>query len=231
VLIENSFEVPAAIDVVWPYLLDVEKVVVCMPGAELTETVDDTTWKGRVKVKLGPVSLSFAGQVEMAARDDDAHRIVLEGAGMEQRGKGRASATVTTTAEQSPSGGTLVKVTQDLQVQGQVASMSRGMMQDVSSRLTKQFAECLQRNLSVEQAPAAGAPSPGEVTVAGESAAAADAAASARSGAPAAPTSAPTGPPAPAGGGEVKALPLLLGALWGALRRGLARLRALLTRS
>jgi carbon monoxide dehydrogenase subunit G len=60
-LIENSFEVPAPIDHVWNYMLDVEKVVVCMPGAQLTETIDENNYKGKVTVKLGPVSLSFAG--------------------------------------------------------------------------------------------------------------------------------------------------------------------------
>jgi carbon monoxide dehydrogenase subunit G len=99
VIIENDFEVPAPIDRVWAYLLDVEKVVPCMPGAELTESVDDTNWKGKVTVKVGPVSLSFAGKIGMQERDDSAHRVVLKGQGMEQRGKGAASATVTSTLE------------------------------------------------------------------------------------------------------------------------------------
>ena len=68
--IENEFTVPAPIDHVWAYLLDVERVAPCMPGAELTEVVDDTTWKGKVNMKLGPVSLSFAGTVTMQDRDD-----------------------------------------------------------------------------------------------------------------------------------------------------------------
>ena len=88
--IVNSFEVPAPREKVWAYMLDVTKVVVCMPGASLTETLDDTHWKGKLTMKLGPVSLNFAGKVEMAERDDDAHRVVLKGSGMEQRGKGAA---------------------------------------------------------------------------------------------------------------------------------------------
>jgi uncharacterized protein len=153
-LIENSFEVPAPIDYVWNYMQDVQKVVVCMPGAQLTETIDDDHYKGKILIKLGPVSLSFNGKVSIEERDDAAHRVVMKGSGMEQRGKGAASATVTSTLEEVPNG-TLVKVVQDLKVQGQAAQFSRGMMQDVSSKLTKQFAECLKTNMAAERQPAA----------------------------------------------------------------------------
>lgn len=149
-LIENTFEVPAPADHVWNYLLDVEKVVVCMPGAELTEKVDDDNYKGKVTIKLGPVSLSFKGKVVISERDQASHRLVLKGSGMEQRGKGAASATVTAGLE-AFEGGTRVKVVQDLTVQGQAAQFSRGMMQDVSSKLTQQFADCLQKNISASQ--------------------------------------------------------------------------------
>lgn len=158
--LENSFEVPGGIDRVWPYLLDVERIVPCMPGAQLTETVDERNWKGKVTIKMGPVSLAFAGKVTMTERDDEAHRLVLKGSGMEQRGKGAASATITTTAEQTPNG-TRVNVVQDLQVQGQAAQMARGMMQDVTTRLTREFADCLKANLEQEeQAPSGGVTAP-----------------------------------------------------------------------
>jgi len=149
-LIENSFEVPAPIDRVWDHMLDVEKVVPCMPGAELTETIDESHWKGKVTIKLGPVSLAFAGKVEIHERDDATHRVVLKGSGMEQRGKGAASATVTSMLEQTADG-TKVSIVQDIKVQGQAAQFSRGMMQDVSSKLTKQFAECLKANMAAEE--------------------------------------------------------------------------------
>lgn len=149
-LIENSFEVPAPIDRVWRYLLDVEKVVPCMPGAELTETVDENNWKGKVALKLGPVSLSFAGQVSMEERDETAHRAVMKATGMEQRGKGAASATITSTLEQTGEG-TSVLIVQDLKVSGQAAQFSRGMMKDVSSKLTQEFADCLKANMAIEE--------------------------------------------------------------------------------
>jgi carbon monoxide dehydrogenase subunit G len=216
VLLENSFEVSASVDEVWAHLVDVEKVVVCMPGAELTETIDEDNYKGRVKIKLGPVSLAFAGNVAVAERDDGAHRVVLKGSGMEQRGKGRATVSVTATAEES-SAGTSVKIIQDLQIQGQIASMSRGMMNDVTAKLTKQFADCLQTNIgAAEPAPATAGP-------AEEPAAAA---------APAPQEPAPVGAtplarPAPsptATGGEVSGFSLVLSAIGSALRRLFARL-------
>jgi carbon monoxide dehydrogenase subunit G len=167
-LIENEFEVDSAVDVVWAYILDVEKIAPCMPGAELTETIDDTNWKGKVVVKLGPVSLSFAGTVSVTERDDQAHRVVLRAQGMEQRGKGAATALVTAWAEPAEGGGTKVRFSQDLTVSGAVAQYSRGMMQDVSGRLTKQFADCVQANLEAQMAAAPGGAAPAAPVTAGQ---------------------------------------------------------------
>ncbi len=159
-LIENAFDVQAPIEEVWAYMLDVEKVVVCMPGAQLTETVDERNYKGKVTVKLGPVSLSFAGRVELTERDEDSHKMVLKGKGQEARGKGAAQATITATLTTTDSG-TNVAVEQDLIVTGQAAQLSRGMMQDVSQRLSKQFADCLESNIGAQREAAPGeAPAP-----------------------------------------------------------------------
>ena len=167
-LIENEFEVAPPVDAVWAYLLDVAKIAPCLPGAELTETVDDANWKGKVVVKLGPVSLSFAGTVTMAERDDQAHRVVLKAHGMEQRGKGAATALVTAWAQATENGGTKVRFSQDITVSGAVAQYSRGMMQDVSGRLTKQFADCIQANLGAETAAARGEAPPAAPVSAGQ---------------------------------------------------------------
>jgi carbon monoxide dehydrogenase subunit G len=144
--IENEFDVPAPVDHVWTYLLDVERVAPCMPGAELTEVVDDHTWKGKVNMKLGPVSLAFAGTVTMQERDDQAKRIVLAAKGMEQRGKGAANASVTSWLEQGD-GVTNVKMRADIHLTGTVAQLSRGLLPDVSRKLTQQFADCLLRSM------------------------------------------------------------------------------------
>ncbi len=148
--IENEFDVPAPIDHVWTYLLDVERVAPCMPGAELTEVVDDHTWKGRVNMKLGPVSLAFAGTVTMQERDDQAKRIVLAAKGMEQKGKGAANASVTSWLEQGD-GVTNVKMRADIHLTGTVAQLSRGLLPEVSRKLTQQFADCLLQSMGAAE--------------------------------------------------------------------------------
>jgi uncharacterized protein len=169
-LIENSFTVARPVDEVWEYLLDVERIAPCMPGAELTETVDDHTWNGKVNVKFGPVSMSFAGSVEMAERDDAAHRVVLSAKGTEQKGKGAATASVTSWLEPTDAG-TTVKMEADIMLSGPAAQLSRGLLPEVSKRLTQQFADCLEATLG---APAAGADDEGqEAATAGTPAAAA----------------------------------------------------------
>jgi carbon monoxide dehydrogenase subunit G len=151
VLIENEFEVASPVDAVWAYLLDVDRVAPCMPGAQLTETIDDHNWKGRVTMKFGPVSLAFAGTVTMQERDDVAHRVVLRAAGMEQRGKGAANATVTSWLE-SKGDATGVHMEAEVTLTGAVAQLSRGLLPDVSAKLTQQFAECLRTNMPAEAA-------------------------------------------------------------------------------
>jgi uncharacterized protein len=155
VKIENEFTVDAPVETVWAYLLDVERVAPCMPGAELNETIDDRTWKGTVHLKLGPVSLSFAGTVGMEERDDEAHRVVLRARGMEQKGKGAANASVTSWLE--PAGNsTAVKMAADIQLTGAVAQLSRGLLPEVSRKLTAQFADCLQAGMGSAKAASAG---------------------------------------------------------------------------
>lgn len=153
--LENRFDVDAPLQDVWEYLLDVDNVVPCMPGAELTETLDERNHRGRVVVKVGPVSLAFAGKVTIAEIDDAHHRIVLNASGMEQKGRGAAQATVTSALEPTD-GGTSVHVVQDLRISGQAAQVSRGMMQDVSAKLTKEFADCLQANINARRAAGTG---------------------------------------------------------------------------
>ena len=148
--IENEFDVPAPIDHVWTYLLDVERVAPCMPGAELTEVVDDHTWKGKVNMKLGPFSLAFAGTVTMQERDDQARRIVLAAKGMEQKGQGAANASVTSWLEQGD-GVTNVKMRADIHLTGTVAQLSRGLLPEVSRKLTQQFADCLLQSMGAAE--------------------------------------------------------------------------------
>jgi carbon monoxide dehydrogenase subunit G len=133
--IENTFTVAAPAETLWHYLLDVEKIAPCMPGAELTEVVDDRHWKGKLNAKFGPVGMSFAGTVEMTERDDAAHRVVLSAKGMEQKGKGAANASVTSWLEPGPAADeTTVKMTADITLTGAAAQLSRGLLPEISKK-------------------------------------------------------------------------------------------------
>ena len=151
-LINNEFTVAAPTDFLWSYLLDVEKIAPCMPGAELTEIVDDHNWKGKLNAKFGPVSMSFAGTVTIESRDDEAHRVVLTAKGMEQKGKGAANAKVTSWLEPGPTEGvTTVKMEADITLTGAAAQLSRGLLPEISKKLTQNFADCLQESMAAEQ--------------------------------------------------------------------------------
>ena len=157
--IENSFVVTAPPPQVWDLLLDVERVAPCMPGAELTEVVDDKTWKGRVRMRIGPVSMTYSGTVVMVERDDAIRAVTLRAEGRETSGKGNAAATVRSTVEPAADGGSKVLIHQDLQLSGMAAQFGGRMMQDVSAHLTQQFADSLSAQLTAEPGqPAAAAP-------------------------------------------------------------------------
>ena len=148
-LIENGFTVQAPAEDLWRFLLDVERIVPCMPGAELTEVIDDHRWKGTVHAKFGPVSMSFAGTVTMEARDDVAHRVVLKATGMEQKGKGAANALVTCWLEPADDPGeTQLKMQADVTLSGAAAQLSRGLLPEISKKLTQQFADCLEAEIA-----------------------------------------------------------------------------------
>ncbi len=147
-LIENEFRATAPVEDLWAFLLNVERIAPCMPGAELTEVVDDRTWKGKVSMKFGPVAMVFAGTVVLQDRDDAAHRVVLSAKGMEQKGKGAANASVTSWLEPSGDGASVVKMRADISLTGAAAQLSRGLMPEVSKKLTQQFADCLEQTLA-----------------------------------------------------------------------------------
>jgi uncharacterized protein len=153
--LENSFEVPARPEQAWQLLNDVPRVIPCMPGAELTETVDETHWKARVHVKLGPIALQFAADVNRREADESARRAVLDARAREMKGRGGAQATIESSLE--PVGtGTKVTLVTDLVLQGPVAQYGRGIVADVANQLVTRFADCLASQLqgdSAETAP------------------------------------------------------------------------------
>src|SRR5262245_19989362 len=130
-LITNDFEVTAPVEQVWRYLLDVPRMAPNLPGTELTEIIDDDRYRGRVSVRLGPVSLRFVGLARITERDEAGHRVVLDAAGAEERGKGQASMLLTATLAKSDNG-TRVTVVQDLRIAGAAAQFGRGMITDVT---------------------------------------------------------------------------------------------------
>jgi uncharacterized protein len=146
VKLENSFVVPAPLDEAWALLIDVPRVIPCMPGATLDEAVDDSHWKATMAVKLGPISLSFKTDVERKEADEAARRATLSATAREARGRGNASATIESSLT-SQDGGTRVEIVTDLQLAGAVAQYGRGLVQDVSSQLVTQFADCLKAQL------------------------------------------------------------------------------------
>jgi carbon monoxide dehydrogenase subunit G len=163
VKIENTFEVPAPPESAWDLLMDVPRVIPCMPGAELMDVVDESTWKAKMSVKLGPMSFAFATDVKREEVDEAARRAKLSARARELRGRGGGQATIES-ALTPVDGGTRVHIVTDVALSGALAQYGRGMVEDVSSRLVSRFAECLQAELTqppseVREASAAGAAS------------------------------------------------------------------------
>ena len=177
--LRHDFTVPAGVDTVWEVLLDLERVGSCFPGATVTEVSDDG-FSGTVKVKLGPIALVYAGSGTFVERDPATHRAVIEAKGKDKRGNGTAGANVT--MQLTPEGGaTRVEVTTDLAVTGKPAQFGRGVMQDVSDKLLRQFVECIEGQFGANDAPpvAADSAEPASQDAGGAAPGAADASTSA----------------------------------------------------
>ena len=154
--LENSFAVPAPPEQAWALLMDVPRIIPCMPGATLDEAVDDEHWKATMAVKLGPISLSFKTDVAREEADVAARRAKLSAKAREARGRGNASATIESSLTPQ-NGGTQVDIVTDLQLAGAVAQYGRGLVADVSSQLVGQFADCLKKQLAASPEEAAAA--------------------------------------------------------------------------
>src|ERR1700760_2176697 len=152
---DHSFTVPVPPERAWDVLLDVERIAPCMPGATVDE-FDGEVVTGRIKVKVGPVSLTYRGTAKFTERDPDARVIVLDASGKETRGAGTASATVRATLEPESGGeGTTASMHTTMNVTGRPAQFGRGVMVEVGSKLVEQFAQNL-RQLIAEDGAAGG---------------------------------------------------------------------------
>ncbi len=145
-LITSDFDVPQPVDKVWAFFQDIPQVAACLPGAELTDDLGDDTYAGRVAIRMGPVKLQFSGKAHITERDAAAHRIVVDAAGADEKGRGQASMLVTASLA-SVGRGTKVNVQQDLQLSGAAAQYGRGMISDVTAVLMRDFASSMQSRI------------------------------------------------------------------------------------
>lgn len=206
---DNAFEVPIAPDEAWKLLMDIERIAPCVPGAKLTDKVDDRTYKGTIGVKLGPVALTFAGQAKFEELDEATRRAKVKAQGSDAKGRGGASAEVGFHLEPSDKG-SKVLIHTNLQLSGAVAQYGRGvgMVKDLAQAIIGQFATNLEKNVIAPAAAVKAAPAP---------AAAGPAAAALQAAKPAPPPPPPSAAPVQMGG-------LGLKVLWMAILRGIKRL-------
>jgi carbon monoxide dehydrogenase subunit G len=193
VIIENSFEVPASPHETMKLLLDAERVVPCMPGAQLVEATDERNWRAKMSVRLGPVGMDFDNKIQLVEIDEPAGIVKMAVSGRDNRGKGGADGTVNAQFV-AVEGGTRVDMTTDLRFSGQAAQLGRpNVVKDVATKLVGDFAGCLRMQLQ-HQAATEAALTDGD------------------------PDTAPP-PPPPAGAKPLSALSVLMAAVKGAIKR------------
>ena len=160
---DNSFEVPLPPAEAWPVLMDIKRIAPCMPGAELTEVVDDKTYKGKIGVRLGPVALTFAGTVRFEEIDNANYSARVKAQGTDAKGRGGANAAASFRLE-PVANGSKVLVHTDLALSGSVAQYGRGvgMIQATAAQIINQFAGNLKAQVAaVPAAAVADAAAPG----------------------------------------------------------------------
>ncbi len=195
--IEEKFQVKAPVDRVWAYLIDPRRVVVCMPGAELAEVVDERTFLGNLKVKVGPVTVAYKARVRLTEVDAGARRVRMVAEGRETGGAGSVKVAMASQIAPLAGGGAEVAVEADVDLAGRIVQFGRGLIGEVSKQLFRQFADCVKAEL--EAPVGAGTAGAG--------------------GAADAPGPQPPAALAPSPARPVRALPLLLAALRAALAR------------
>jgi carbon monoxide dehydrogenase subunit G len=145
--INKSFHVEKSIEEVWANLNNPEKVVVCVPGASLTEKVDDDNYKGAVELKFGPVKASYGGLITFTERDASAHKMTLKGTGTDTKGKGGAAMQMTGTLTEKD-GGTDVDISMEVGITGMLAQFGSRLINDVSNHVFEQFISNFKAQLS-----------------------------------------------------------------------------------
>ena len=152
--LNHQFTVNVPVAEAWAILTDLERIAPCLPGAQLTE-IEGDTYRGQVKIKVGPILAQFKGQASFVSRDDAAHTATLKGEGRDTTGKGNASAMITAELTSVTPTSTKCTVHTDLSISGKVAQFGRGALADVSDKLLAQFSENLNQLISAAPAPSA----------------------------------------------------------------------------
>jgi uncharacterized protein len=172
--LDHEFTVPVPAAQAWPVLLDIDRIAPCMPGATITK-VDGDDFEGTVKVKVGPITVTYGGTATFLEKDETQRIAVIEARGKETRGSGTANARITAQLFDNGADSTRVAVTTDLSITGKPAQFGRGVMSDVGNKLLGQFADCLAGELGGNSmakpapAPAAAVPASAESGVSAQS--------------------------------------------------------------
>lgn len=147
--IEDKFEVKAPIDRVWNFLIDPQQVVQCMPGVKLTEIQDDRNFVGAMTVKIGPVSMSFQGKVQITEIDESQHMVKMTGEGREGGGwmKGSMASQLMPIADS----GTEVKVNTEVDIAGRALQFGRSLIESIMKQQFKKFADSVRKILETQQ--------------------------------------------------------------------------------
>ncbi len=147
--IEERFEVQAPVERVWKYLIDPARVVQCLPGAELLESQDERTFLGAIKVKVGPLSMSYKGQAKFTEVNEQTHQVRMVGEAREVGGSGSTKVNMLSTVGPLPGGGSEVVVNAEIDLVGKIVQFGRGMIEEVSKQMFRQFATCVSQQLEV----------------------------------------------------------------------------------
>lgn len=147
--IEERFEVKAPVERVWQYMIDPKRVVECLPGAELLEQPDEHTFLGAIKVKVGPLSMSYKGQGKFTEVNEETHQVRIVGDAREVTGSGSTKVSMLSTVTALPDGSSEVLVNADVDLVGKIVQFGRGMIEEVSRQMFRQFSTCIKQQLEV----------------------------------------------------------------------------------
>jgi carbon monoxide dehydrogenase subunit G len=147
--IEERFEVQAPVERVWKYLIDPARVVECLPGAELLEMKDAHNFLGAIKVKVGPMAMSYKGQAKFTEVNEQTHQVRMVGDAREVSGSGSTKVTMLSTVAPLAGGGSEVVVNAEVELVGRIVQFGRGMIEEVSRQMFRQFSTCVRARLEV----------------------------------------------------------------------------------